>query len=691
MKKTFKLIALSLGIMTFTCVGLTSCQAITSCNGINKIINSIKGIEIPETDPEYVYDGTHIYTANDTNDYLLRNGKTEYKLVIPSSSSSPIRVARTEFVDLFKEATGITIDVVTDTAVTNASQGKFISLGYTSLLENSGINIDYNELTADGHRIVTKGDDIYLCGGADEGTVFAVYTFMNLTFNYETYYYDCMEIEHATEKKLKNYDVTDIPDFKYRAHSTDVTCYESTDYAENMFAWRLKYYGKEGTRGYFYMPVHEYVNEHGDLEGKASASTNARRWFPEHIYKEDHPEWFSDNGGQQLCFSAHGDAESYGLMLETAFRKVEAHLKYYTPDLYPRYKIMTLTHEDNMNYCTCSKCAELSSYYGDSQAAVQILFMNDLAERVDELLENNKDKDWYREDFKLLFFAYNHNYVPPARYDAVKKEYVPIDDKVRIHDRVIAWFCREGDGQIGFDVEGNTQLKTTLAGWSALADHIFYWSYGTNFRNYMYPIDSFQYATSEMFAYFCNQSDDFWFTQYQDGQKCANTAWHNLKAYLDAKLSWDTSLDTGELIEKWMNAMYKDAAPTIMNLFQTIRSYQRHVLIGIYQQGGGEELSLAQYWPIGAVEGWLQQIEKAKSEVARFEVLDPELHDKLLRRIEAEAISYLFIMLDTHGFSISKEDRAEYINRLKYDIEWMDLHEMEVRNALLKDWLYALV
>ena len=396
--------ALTLGTLTLATAGLSGCKKDDEKDAATT--------KTPEINSDYVYDGTHVYTATDTNDYLVKNGKTDYRLVIPAESSASLRVARTEFVDLFKQATDIQLTVVTDDEVTSPTQGKYISLGRTKLLENAGITINSEELTADGHRVVTKDDDIYLCGGADEGTVFSVYTFMRVTFNYETYFYDCMEIDHVTETSLKNYDVTDIPDFKFRAHSSDVTVYEAEDYGENMFAWRLRYYGKEGNRGYWWMPVHERIDDFS--VGAKSASTNARRWFPEKMYKNDddlenyHPLWFSDNGGEQLCFSAHGDDEEYEKMVDTAFKKVEAHLKHYTPDLYPRYKVMTLTHMDNTNYCTCDECKRISSYYADSQAAVQVLFMNDLAERVDALLEANKDQPWYREDFRLLFFAGSH-------------------------------------------------------------------------------------------------------------------------------------------------------------------------------------------------------------------------------------------------------------------------------------------
>ena len=689
MRKANKLTALAMGALSLATFGFSACDT-----------SGVGGVQTPEINPEYVYNGTHIYTATDTNNYLLRGGKTDYKLVVPAESGEAQAVATNEFVHLFKKATNINLDIVTDDAVTNAEDGKYISLGRTTLLANSGIQADYTELTQDGHRIVTKDDDIYLCGGKETGTVFSVYTFMNLMFNYATYTYNTMVIDTVTEAKLKNFDVTDIPDFKTRSHSSDVTTYDSKNYDENMLAWRLGYRGKEATRGVTYMRVHEVT---GDPTSASSASTNARRWFAEKIYKDQennpdnyHPKWFSDNGGEQLCFSAHGDEAEYELMLQTAFEKVAWTLEYYNPQRAPDQNIMTLTHEDNMNYCTCSKCYEISSYYGGSQAAVQILFMNDLAERVDALLEANKDKDWYREDFKLLFFAYNHNYTPPAKYDPIKKEYVPIDDDVVLHDRVIAWFCRNSNGQAVHDEGLNAQALGVLKGWAAVAKNIQYWNYGANFRNYMYGGDSYQYATGEMYAFWCNVSDVSWFTQFQDHNKCPNTSWNHLKVYLDARLSWDTSLNQEELIEEYMHGVYKEAADAMLTLHRTHRAYKRHVLIDKYQLvsngDGGAEMAVVEYWPIGILESWIRLIDQAYEAIDFYKESNPALYDQIAKNIELEGIQYIYILLDLHGNTLAKETRQSYIDRLKADIDWLDISIMGIRGKDLKfvDWLNAL-
>ena len=683
MKKIQRLTALSLGVLSLATIGLSSCK---------KPDNGGSAVTIGDRDPMHTYNGTHIYTATETNEYLVKGGKTEYKLVIPASASKTLGIAQKEFSDLFKDATGINIEVKTDTEVTDASSGKYISLGRTKLLEDSGIEVNYSELTNGGHRVVTKGDDIYICGGKDHGTVFGVYSFMKVTFNYETYYYDCMEIDSVREKKLLKYDVKDIPDFKFRAHSSDVLAYNAPveDYDANMFAWRLGYYGKEGQRGYYWLPVHEEI---GNPNSPSGASTNANRWFPESIYRTEgldtfHPDWYSDRGRgeeMQLCFSAHGKADEYEAMVNEAFEKVKWTLTYYQPGSYktrPEAKIMSLTHMDNQNYCTCETCADIANSAGGSQAAVQILFMNDLAEKVDEWFEdpNCTGKAW-KDDFQLIFFAYNHNYEAPSYYDAAEEKYVLYDEKFKVHPRVIAWFARNANGQEAFDDPiKNSTMKEPLERWAVVADDIYFWNYGTNFRSFAIPLDTFQFTTSEMFSFHCNISDKFWFTQYQDHNTCGNTAWHNLKNYLDAKMSWNTSLEQGELIEKWMNAMYEDAAPIMLKLFNSQRAYIRDTVIGEFQifsaGDGSPPADREDVWPIGLVESWLAEMDDAKAAVERYKTKNPELYDLVCKHIEIEAISPLWMMLRLHSLTLSPQDKAMYIDRVRNDIEWLDISEM---------------
>ena len=87
MKKLYKLMALTLGTLTLATAGLSGCKKDDEKDAATT--------KTPEINSDYVYDGTHVYTATDTNDYLVKNGKTDYRLVIPAESSASLRVART--------------------------------------------------------------------------------------------------------------------------------------------------------------------------------------------------------------------------------------------------------------------------------------------------------------------------------------------------------------------------------------------------------------------------------------------------------------------------------------------------------------------------------------------------------------------------------------------------------------------
>ena len=347
--KRTKLLSVLLSVTTLFCSLATSCKGLFDD----------KEKELEEVTTYETYNGTHIYTAPDTEEYLVKNGKTDYTLVIPAEATSMVLTARDEFIDLFKDATNIVIPCITDEGLTHNANTKYISIGKTTLLQSAGISIEQSALGHDGHRIVTKDKNIYLCGGLDEGTLFSVYTFMKLTFNFETYYLDCMQIERCNEKFLKAYDVTDIPDFQHSGRNNNILVTESFDYDESMFGYRMRYYG---ARGYNLMPVHSQF----DASSTRGISTNITFWYPESVYKVNkseeqmteeekgnyHPNWFSINGGGQACFTARGDETEYQAMLDEALKKIIFSLSIYTPDKYPHYNSISMTQADNQNYCT---------------------------------------------------------------------------------------------------------------------------------------------------------------------------------------------------------------------------------------------------------------------------------------------------------------------------------------------------
>ena len=273
MKKIHKILSIILAVISLGCFA-------AGCKKEND--GSI------QRNPEYTYNGTHILTAPDTDKYLVQNGSCDYVVVIPEKDSELLRDAKNEFFYFFQMATGVSIKIVTDEGLTHSANNKYISLGETALLKSAGIEVDKKQLGVDGLRIVTKDNSIFLIGGSDYGTVNAVYTFMELTFGLQVYYYDCIEIEqNVKNKKLKAYDVTDIPDIKLRQTKFQIINKPfSSDYDVMQFGARLRY-----TRQ-FYPTCYSPYMSYDDSSDLSSSSHNTTTYvLPESVYRAEHGKW----------------------------------------------------------------------------------------------------------------------------------------------------------------------------------------------------------------------------------------------------------------------------------------------------------------------------------------------------------------------------------------------------------------
>ncbi|MBE5752347.1 MAG: DUF4838 domain-containing protein [Clostridiales bacterium] len=684
MKKTiFRLLTLGLSAMLFF--------SVVSCKDKDEEVSDAPKAA---TDKLSVYEGTHIYTAPDTADYLVKDGKSNYIVVVPKNASETVLSAQREFVHLFKKATNIQLRTATDEGLTHQATGRYISIGKTSLLQSTDITIDSLALGNDGGRIVTKDKNVYICGGNDTGTLFMVYTFMDITFNYETYYTDCMEIDtNVKEKALKAYDVTDIPDFQMRGWNNHILTESHTDYDENMFTERMRYVG---SRGYDFMPVH--TNPDGKFEGATQtsvASTNSTRgWLPPTIYDDEikypeayHWKWFSTDG-DELCYTARGDEEELEAMLDECLWKATYSLMKYTPEKYPHYNAMTLTQQDNTQYCRCDACTEKAEELG-GMVGVYIDFMNKLGERIENWMYEPENAEYKRENFKIYFFAYSYTLQAPVKYNAEDEVYEPL---IKCRDNVGAFLASKTETQQHITSKANEEYLQNIDNWGLVTSNINYWFYGANFRNYMYFHDSFEHYTPEFYSHMATRSNVKMFVQGQEACKGTLTNFNNLKVYLEAKLEWDTSLDYEELINNFFNAMYREAAPVVKKVWLEMRANMQDMLARYDKFGGGDRIDFDAriYWPLATQVAWLNELDNAKKLVERYKTLDPVLYEDLCQHIEAECIAPLYHILESHKPYLTVAKANEYINRLQYDIEWMGLQNMtlkEQKTSTLVNWL----
>lgn len=623
-----------------------------------------------------VYNGTHVFDITETSNYLVKDGKTDYKIVIPERCGTYVQQAKTEFVYLFKEATGVTLPAITDAEVTaHTAEGKYISIGRTKLLETSGVEVDYEKLGRDGGRIQTKDNSIYIVGGLDKGTLYTVYTFMQLAFHFEQYYINCYEMDRGiSDVKLMNYNVTDIPDIAIRANDTGLLWINSTDYDENNARYRMKMGTKLWDRIF---PIH---SEMGNRDSESLQVHNSFMFLPPHIYQEEHNEWYGINGtgtANQLCYTARGNEEEFELMAQECAKKIEQSLVWYNPEEYPEYNVATLTMEDNALICSCDKCSELKIHYGTDAAAATI-FINRVAELVDVWMQDPANAAYKRDDFHLIFFAYSVMTKAPAVYNEKKGAWEPIDDKVKFRDNVGLYYAPISDlaYEMDFFDEINESGKDNFDAWNSISDYTYYWTYATNFQQYAYIYDSFNFYSGDFYAFLANRSGKYIFAQQQHDQTGTSTAWHNLKFYLNAKLSWDSSLNEEELINNWFNAMYKEAAPVMKDLFYKERGWAKYVYEKydmITYDTVYNKVAERKFWPYPVLKSWTKQCDEAMSLLSAYQTSDPDLYEDLFERVYAEWIfpAYAILSLYDNG-SMSQADRTAMIRQFQEVLDNVD-------------------
>ncbi|MBR1867124.1 MAG: DUF4838 domain-containing protein, partial [Clostridia bacterium] len=322
---------------------------------------------------EPAYHGVHEINYSESDIPLVKNGATEYAILYPADCSNNITFAVNELAYFFAEATGIEIPAISDDNYDQS--GKYISVGDTAALRKAGVTHDINELSANGYLIKTIGNDLYLIGGGDNGTINAVYGFLKYEFSYAIYATDEVVIDTGVKNRnLYRFDVKDIPDIAWRVASSGEIA------ADTLWSRRM---GINFESDFLTSIGGRYVHNFSTAV-KPSEHT-------------DHPEWFAVGGTNpagepQLCLTR--DMEGLGdyvfsLMVQQ-FTEV--------PDAYA----IGFTQMDDGGWCSCDQCLACSKKYGSNSAA-QILFMNYVARK----LKAWRDETFPGRQIYIFMFAYH--------------------------------------------------------------------------------------------------------------------------------------------------------------------------------------------------------------------------------------------------------------------------------------------
>ena len=212
----------------------------------------------------------------------------------------------------------------------------------------------------------------------------------------------------------------------------------------------------------------------------------------------------------------------------------------------PTVNIVSVSQNDNNDYCKCESCQASDAYYSTSAtdptqggpAGTLLAFVNRIAEELE---------DEY-PDLVIDTLAYNYTQAPPK--NIVPRENVCIRVcSIRVCFMHPMTVCPEHKGPNGNQWTRTKLFMNDFLNWGKICDRIYLWDYTTNFRYYITPFSNFGAIRENMKFYHENGVRGMF---PQGNSQSISGEFGELRAYLLAKLMWNPYM-TEEEYDRHMN------------------------------------------------------------------------------------------------------------------------------------------
>ena len=463
-------------------------------------------------------------------DWLFRNGKSNYQIVVSAEASTSEQTAARELQQYISQVGGVELPITSDLK----TDGRSIYVGFNervaSLTGAQKPNKDDESFT---YR--TVGHDLLIWGGAQRGTMYGVFTFLERELGIHWLTPTCTVVPPQKRWKLPRLNHTERPFIGYR--------YSNYFVARDVPEWSA--HTRENTKWY---PA---TNEYGNIEAYYGAHT--MEWLvPVKEFFATHPEYFCLRDGKrydgygQLCLSNPDVLEICTTRMKQRMREE------------PNYRIYSLSQNDNFRFCQCEQCAAIEQQYGGHSGLI-VWFVNQVADAV---------KDEFPDKF-IGTFAYQYTRQPPT---GIK----PRDNVVIRLCSIECCFAHPLDA----GCPQNEAFMRDLRGWADLAPHLFIWDYIIDYAQYMAPWPNFQVLGPNIRVFGDNKAIGvFEEAQYQS----AGGEFDEMKAWTVNQLLWNPSQNVDSLVNIFIDGFYGKAAPHVMDYYRLCQSLVKpDVHFGIY-------------------------------------------------------------------------------------------------------------
>ena len=611
-----------LSIMMASCLAfsitLSSCNFWGGNGGSSSSPNSSGGAVRPDDQIDYTKE-LHFVT----------DGVANYVVVLPQSANEAETFAAKELAEYTSKVSSASLKIYFDDQELPADKN-YISIGKTKQLEAENFNWDY-QLNGDGFYMYSSDKNIFIDGAAARSKLYGVYEFierfLGVKFVAEDYYYiPTNEDIVAYEMEMKS-----VPTFTVR----DMFCAVS----EKDFFSKCRFVDEYGYTN------NKYGEDANDVWIAGCGHNQVGVFLPMDKYQSDHPEWYS-NRGYNLCWT-NGLDENFkydpnkdsniNAILSQIKDKLRANTSIYLAGIF---------QEDNTNYCRCDRCYEAYELFGGFDSAVELLFINAIAEQVELFLEEEQPG----REVLVGMFAYQGTLRAPVEENQ-DGEWVAVDERVQPRKNVFIHYAPlSGDfcwyhGYEDQDCPSNAEPDGNLQQWGAITSNFTVWDYQTNFNNYLFWFPNFG-AMKQNYQTYLKYNFKAIIQQNSTGESAYYQ--NKLHAYIGAKMMWDLSLNMSDVIKEFnyyyfgeVAAPYIDQFVDLMNThYAVLNSNGKHTNLGMYDSHPS-----ASNYPIALLEKALGCVEDAMDKVMASNKYTQEEKAEYYRHLESVIVQPLYMIL----------------------------------------------
>lgn len=573
---------------------------------------------------------------------IVANGKSDYKIVIPTSADDNVIFAANELKTHIRLSTGVEVRIEEDGGLFSENDS-VISLGETTIYKDAVAQDSSLALTADlrltGYVMKRKGRTLFIHAKDGNGVFCGVYDMLGETIGLENYSYDEIYYRTMDTMPLLDFDVRFTPSFDIRDMS--ILSLSST------YQRKMKMYSELG-KGIWATFSH----------------TVETVYLPVEKYMQSNPEFYGNTNGKQVCYANEAMRKE---MIEQMKKWIAG---------YGDARYIMVGHEDNTEMCTCDDCIAERNLYGN-YGGQELHFTNLVAKELDPWVQAN----YPGREMNYVFFAYQTSQEPPIKTEINAEgkkvpvldengRYVPFYDDFEIHEKVKLMYCP-------IDANFNEPITETtnavqyeqLRGWRDLysyagyegKDNIIVWAYSLAALNYWVPQDNIG-AWKQQYKFYQDMGVGFLFDQAN--YSSAIFSFEAMRIYTQSKMMYDTSLDYNELAADFINHYYGAGAAGISRLYNFIRSYYEYMeetkgLNGhIFYEHGADPA----FWPTEVIDTMMSYCDEALTAIEYLRETDPIRFNTLNNRIRRERLMPIFLMFRHHMSEVPLDKREEYYN-----------------------------